>query len=253
MDLRKCFEHDARTWLPENTIFLTRHGSHAYGTNVATSDTDYRGIVVPPKEYFFGYAQSFDEARSSAPDDVVLWGLRRYIKMAADSNPNIVEIIWTDPSDHVIVTPLGQRIIDARADFLSQRAGASFRGFAASQLKYLRKTREHGPGDIGEVRADLILRHGYDTKYAMHLVRLMRIAVEVLTTGIIHVKRQDSEELLAIRNGAWSYEQLEEWAKRMDEEIVKAALNSVLPLEPDVAKLDRLCVAIAEEFLFGTR
>jgi len=29
-------------WLPEMTIFLCNHGSHAYGTSLPTSDHDYR-------------------------------------------------------------------------------------------------------------------------------------------------------------------------------------------------------------------
>jgi hypothetical protein len=30
-------------WLKPNTIFLTISGSHAYGTNIETSDYDYKG------------------------------------------------------------------------------------------------------------------------------------------------------------------------------------------------------------------
>jgi predicted nucleotidyltransferase len=35
------------TWLPGRTIFLAKHGSHAYGTNITTSDLDIKGVAIP--------------------------------------------------------------------------------------------------------------------------------------------------------------------------------------------------------------
>jgi len=60
---------------------------------------------------------------------------------------------------------------------------------------------------------------GYDTKHAMHLVRLLRMGEEVLTTGQIIVKRPDAAELLAIRNGSMTYEEIVEYAEGMDNNI----------------------------------
>ena len=39
---------------------------------------------------------------------------------------------------------------------------------------------------------------------------------EILTEGIVRVKRPDAKELLAIRNGEWSYEQLLDFAEGKD-------------------------------------
>lgn len=30
------------SWVKENTILIVKHGSHAYGTNIATSDEDFK-------------------------------------------------------------------------------------------------------------------------------------------------------------------------------------------------------------------
>lgn len=49
-----------------------------------------------------------------------------------------------------------------------------------------------------------------------HVVRLIRMGEEILTEGIVHVKRPDAKELLAIRNGDWSYEQLLAFAEGKD-------------------------------------
>jgi len=67
-----------------------------------------------------------------------------------------------------------------------------------------------------ETRGTLEEKYGYDTKHAMHLVRLLRMGKEALEEGVLKVKRPDAEELLAIRNGAWTYEECVEYAEEMD-------------------------------------
>lgn len=98
-------------------------------------------------------------------------------------------------------------------------------------------------------RAVLEEKFGYDTKHALHLVRLARTGYEVLTTRKLIVRRPDAEELLAIRNGAWTYEQLEEYLENMQEKINAAYDDSALPHSPDRPFLDNLCSEIIEEYL----
>lgn len=98
-------------------------------------------------------------------------------------------------------------------------------------------------------RAALETVHGYDTKHAMHLVRLMRMCREILETGNVVVKRPDREELLAIRNGAWAYERLVEWAASEDKALADVYAKSSLRHSPDRGALDRLCVSIVEDFM----
>jgi len=98
-------------------------------------------------------------------------------------------------------------------------------------------------------RAEMEARFGYDSKHACHLVRLMRQAKEILETGKVIVKRPDAAELLAIRNGAWSYEKLIEWAEQQDKELGEfyESGKSPLPKKPDHVKLDALCRQMVEE------
>lgn len=70
-----------------------------------------------------------------------------------------------------------------------------------------------------EARGELEEQFGYDTKHAMHLVRLLRMGVEALRDGEIIVKRPDAEELLAIRDGLWTYEEVVKYATEMDEKV----------------------------------
>lgn len=98
-------------------------------------------------------------------------------------------------------------------------------------------------------RAELEVKFGYDTKHASHLVRLMRMGKEILETGKVLVFRPDREELLAIRNGAWSYDEIEEYAENMQDEIAEAANKSSLPESPNRPFLDKLCAQIIGQYI----
>ena len=349
-------------WIEDGTVLLVRHGSHAYGTNTETSDEDFKGVAIPTKEYFFGYTHKFEQAELKAPDpDAVIYDIRKFFNLAASCNPNIIEVLHTDPADHFIVTPLGQKILDHKDAFLSKRIKHTFLGYSVSQLKRIKTHKKWimNPPKSPPTRASLGLpeqtlipqdqlvaafaevqkeldrmqfdfmenleeatkieirnnmatmlaemkitsdeqfgaaarkiglsdnfieimqkerqytsakrewdqyqnwketrnakrsaleeKYGYDTKHAYHLVRLIRMCREVLMTGKVIVKRPDREELLAIRNGAWSYEELIAFAER--EELLLNELyntSTVLPKVPDQAKLDNLCIELIEERL----
>lgn len=96
------------------------------------------------------------------------------------------------------------------------------------------------------VRSELERQHGYDTKHGMHLVRLMRMGIEILSGRGVVVKRPDAEELLAIRGGAWSFDQLEEWFAGADAELQAVAKTSTLPHGADKKTLNQVLVDILE-------
>jgi hypothetical protein len=63
------------------------------------------------------------------------------------------------------------------------------------------------------------------------------------------VERPDRDELLAIRDGASSYEDLVKRAKTQDAELDAIAATSTQPREPDRAAIDLLCREIVESML----
>ncbi len=103
-------------------------------------------------------------------------------------------------------------------------------------------------------RAALEAAHGYDTKHAAHLVRLLRMGSEILRTGDVHVWRGaggagDADELLAIRAGAWSYDELVAWADAQAVVLEAAAAVSPLPAAADRDALHALCMELVEDRL----
>lgn len=86
-----------------------------------------------------------------------------------------------------------------------------------------------------EARSELEQKFGYDTKHAMHLVRLMRMAEEILRDGEVNVFRKDAAELLEIRGGKLTLEELLEWAEKKDELIHKVLYKETsLPKRSDL-------------------
>lgn len=122
------------SWLPQRAFYLTNHGSHAYGTNLPTSDTDIRGVFIAPKEYYLGFQNVVEQVEQKEPD-LVVFELRKFMKLAADANPNVLELLYTDPSDHLLTSPTFEVLRDNRHLFLSRKAKHTFSGYATSQLK----------------------------------------------------------------------------------------------------------------------
>lgn len=89
-------------------------------------------------------------------------------------------------------------------------------------------------------RAELERAHGYDTKHAMHLIRLMRMGLEVLETGELHVRRDDAQQLSAIRAGALSFDSLLVMAGDLQQSMQKASALTKLPDDVDYERVDAL-------------
>jgi predicted nucleotidyltransferase len=96
-------------------------------------------------------------------------------------------------------------------------------------------------------RAELERRHGYDTKHAMHLIRLMRTGLEVLETGDLRVRRQDADELAAIRDGAMTFDELLAAATALQESMETASATTRLPADVDRDGVDALLAEILLE------
>ena len=98
-----------------------------------------------------------------------------------------------------------------------------------------------------EKRSELEEKFNMDTKHAMHLVRLLRMGEEILSEGIVKVKRPDAEELLSIRNGAWTYEELIEYAEEKDNYIREVLYKaSQLRKNPDIKFAAKLLMEVQD-------
>lgn len=121
--------------LGSNVILLGLGGSHAYGTNIATSDLDIRGVALnSKKEILLG--QDFEQVTDNTTDTVI-YSFKKMISLLLNCNPNTIELLGLKPEHYLYVSDVGQKLLDNKHLFLSQKAVQSFGGYATSQLRRL--------------------------------------------------------------------------------------------------------------------
>lgn len=150
-------------WLKSRTILLTMGGSRAYGTNTDTSDVDIKGVCIPPREYILGFLKSFEQC--DAPDHIqgfreyvpanlhgiidatklegTVYDIRKFLRLALDCNPNILETLFCDDADVLKITPAGEKLRENRSLFLSKAARPRYQGYAMSQLGRIKTHRQY--------------------------------------------------------------------------------------------------------------
>lgn len=239
-------------WLEERTIILAPTGSYAYGTNTEESDKDFKGVCIPPIDYYLGL-ESFNEYNNSGGKnfkntkddvDINIIHINKFVKDAMQGVPNNIEILFVRQKDYLKVTPLGQKLIDNRHLFLSKQIKNKFGGYAYSQIQKLKNKKSNGTG-----RQDLIDKHGYDTKFFMHSVRLLTSAIEILETGDFSTYRPNRQFLLDCRNGKYNFEEALKIVEYYDNELKAAIEKSELPSKPNYKKINQLLIEINKEGL----
>lgn len=118
-----------------NVILLTVGGSHAYGTDTATSDLDIRGCALNNKMQILTN-QNFEQFVNEQTDTTI-YAFNKLVSLLSSVNPNTVEMLGNKPEHYFYVHPIGQELLDNAHLFLSKRASYSFGGYATAQLRRL--------------------------------------------------------------------------------------------------------------------
>lgn len=233
--------------LEKHTILAGYVGSIAHGTYVPTKDggiddKDIMGVCVPPKNYYLGM-DTFEQCATWVDEyDIVIYEIKKYLRLMCKCNPNVMSLLWLQPNHYVKLTPLGRIIIESRTLFSTKNAYASFCGYAKSQLHRMEHWKFNGY--MGKKRKELVDAHGFDSKNAAHLIRLLRMGFEFLTTGELQVLRKDASELIAIKKGEIPLEEIKRMADDYWHKIELAFISSRLPDKPDLKKVNGLCMEI---------
>jgi uncharacterized protein len=129
-------------WVMAHRLHYILGGSRLYGTDTPESDCDFRGVCEQPVETLLGLAR-FDQYRDHKyNNDIEIYGLNKFLALALDANPNILDILFAPPETWLVKTWQWQRIYDNRHAFLSQKVRKTFSGYALGQMKSMAKHRE---------------------------------------------------------------------------------------------------------------
>jgi len=240
----------------DNLIHLFIGGSELHGAKVGqTDDTDLYGVYLETPEEALGldanehfvWSTAGNERRNGPDDvDVTLYSLRKWAAMAAKGNATTLHFLFAEPLE---VPPGPWRKIQAhKALFLSRNSAKQFVGFADSQFKRL--TGEKGSGQKGQ-RPEYIGKYGYDTKAAMHGLRLLYECHELMTRGEITLPRPEKDLLIEVRGGAWTLEKVLRQSQKMFHEVDHAVQTSPLPERVDRRAISQLVAAVHLEFWKG--
>jgi uncharacterized protein len=215
-------------------------------------DKDTMAVCVPSQAYFWGlseYGSRGTREITEDPWDIVVYEIRKMVRLLAGGNPNVLSLLWLSPNLYIKRTSAGDLLIDNRDAFVGRHVYKPFVGYATQQLYKM----EHGAhkGYMGEKRKRLVEKHGYDTKNAAHLIRLLRMGIEFLRDGDLIVDRggYDAQDLLAIKHGEWSLERIKAEADRLFKRAEDVADRSTLPAKPDPVRVNDLCQRVVYEAL----
>jgi predicted nucleotidyltransferase len=207
-------------------VYEVTVGSRAYGLDREGSDEDVRGVYLPPAELHWSLAGVPEQIEDPAADRVY-WEIEKFVRLALQANPNILETLWTPAVGRA--APVGERLRAERSIFLSKHAYATYGAYALSQFKKM----ERDLRTRGEVRF----------KHAMHCIRLLVAGVRLLERGEVMVDCSEyRERLLAVRDGELSWEEIGAWRRELEGRMAAAYSRTQLPERPDYARADRLLV-----------
>lgn len=213
----------------DHTIYACVMGSRAFGLATKSSDTDLRGVFLAPTHLFWGFEKPPTHVEGPA-DEQFSWELERFCELALRGNPNVLECLHSPLVEHADAA--GRELLSLRGAFLSRRVHETFVRYAHGQRRKL--------------DADVRTHGAPRWKHAMHLLRLLTSARDLLRTGVLTVNVGGRrEELLAVKRGEVPWPEVETRMNRLVAEAEEAAARTPLPEEPDRRRV--------EDFLVRTR
>jgi uncharacterized protein len=189
-----------------NEILRGVVGSTAHGTAIeGQDDRDEMAVFVEPAEFVCGlvpcdhyiYRDQPEGVRSGPGDlDLTMYSLRKFSRLATQGNPSVVILLWLP--EYVGRNALGERLVGIREAFISRESGQRFLGYLLAQKLKLKGERANTVN-----RPELVEKYGYDTKFAMHALRLGFEGIEMLTHRrlTLPVAQPNLSILRAVRGG----------------------------------------------------
>lgn len=234
-----------------NTILRGLVGSTVHGLVLSgTDDRDEMGVCVEPRRYVVGFGK-FEHwvyrsaaereghlgARSQAGDlDLTIYSLRKWARLALQGNPTVLLLLYLPDDALVIRTGVGEELQKLAPAFASRHAGKRFLGYLEAQRQRL--VGERGQRDVN--RVELVEQFGYDTKYAMHMLRLGHQGVEFLESGrlTLPMRQPVRDHLMDVRQGRSNLADVLAECTQLELRLGELLDSSPLPLEPDLKTVE---------------
>jgi hypothetical protein len=118
--------------IKERLIYKCLVGSQAYGTNLPTSDIDYKGIYIQDPIDILGFKY---KEQVNINKDESYYEIRRFIELASSANPTILEMLFMHNTGIIYKYPVMNILFENKHKFITKRCFQSFGGYAVAQIK----------------------------------------------------------------------------------------------------------------------
>lgn len=252
----ELMKHILKAGFPFNASTLINMfvgGSGLHGAKVeGYDDLDIYACYVEPPDYILGilscehfvWSSGSQTEKNTANDvDVTSYSLHRWGELMMKGNPAILHYLFAT-NDSIGNDTWSRFITPYAPKLVTKKSAKQYIGFANSQK--MRLTGERGMGRHGQ-RPDLIEKYGFDTKFAMHYIRLLDECIELLQTGKLIFPRPNRELLIDIRQGKHTQNDVFDIGKTLMEACEFALEKSALPEQIDPAEFSKI---IAEAYQY---
>jgi predicted nucleotidyltransferase len=241
----------------EHKILLATVGSGAHGLALpGTDDHDEMGVCIEPPSHVIGLHLFEQDVFRSKPEGVrsehgdtdrTIYSARKFCRLALNGNPSIITLLYAPER---WANGWGESLIGLRQCFSARRAGKAFLGYMTQQRQRLLGER----GQMNVKRPELVDAHGFDTKYAMHMLRLGYQGVEFLETGGLTLPMREEERafVYATRKGEVPLNDVLTCAGELERRVEDLLTTSPLPEQPDYEKVNEWLIRTYLDY-WGTR
>ena len=91
-------------------------------------------------------------------------------------------------------------------------------------------------------RKELYERYGFDVKYASNLIHLLMESIELMNEGKIKYPLSYRQDIIDVKNGKYTLEEIIEWAEQLKEESRIAYEKSSLPKDPNFSQIEQFTI-----------
>lgn len=190
------------------------------------------GLSHPFEQFVYRSAEDRDgkDAPSQAGDlDLTIYSLRKFLRLALKGNPTILTLLFIPRMKWVKGDARGSNLQELSPKIVSRQAGKAYLGYLTAQKQRFLGERggRHGKPQIND--------QNYDSKYAMHMLRLGYQGVELLLTGDLEVPMAEETRsyLLSVRKGEQSSQDILTRTGELERHLKDLIETSPLPEQPN--------------------
>jgi predicted nucleotidyltransferase len=240
--------------VPETlALFVTKAGSHLYGTATEDSDTDFKGFCFPTKEQLLGL-DSFEqqEYNNEEPDgpkkmEGQIYSLKKFLHLSViKGNPTMLEVSFAPEKFWMHSTEVGIEVTDfIKKNSVTKRMFPAYSAYHKAQMHKLMNAERTGK------RVVIIEKYGFDVKFMCHAYRLAIQCIHAMNDGVIKPQLEGDELKMALdmRFGKISLQEGMKVLKEVDAKMYEAYKTSKIKEEPDHKKCNEFLTEIHKKYV----